>query len=120
MLEAGAVGQDVDRPELAHTRRDQFLDPRRVGEVGVGIGHLHAVPVGEPGPGAFDFLCVAQPVEHDGAAPRRERIRDGEPNAAGSARHQRGLVAEHLVFSLPQSDRQAQPRPERPVAASTH
>ena len=31
----------------------------------------------------------------------RERIRDREPNAAGATRHQRGLVAEHLVSFLP-------------------
>ena len=62
-------------------------------------------------------LRITQSIEHDGAALRRERIRDREPNAAGTTRHQRGLVAEHLVSFLPNFRRNRNdPEQCRPVS----
>ncbi len=96
MLHARIVDEDVDRAELARRIGDHLADLGGLRHVGAGIADLHAVLGGEVALDAVDGCGVAEPVEHDGAAFRRERRGDAESDAAGGPGDDGDLAFQHI------------------------
>ena len=78
-LDAGIVDQDIDPAERVIDLLDQGRDLVSLGQVGAIEQHLDAVIGGQSGANFFDFGRIAETVEHDLRALRRQPFAMASP-----------------------------------------
>jgi hypothetical protein len=96
MLDAGIVDEHVEPAEAVKRHVDHAGDRVGLRHVGTRIGDRNAKIGVDRLLRRFDLLGLAEAVEHDSCACRRERAGDAETDAAGRAGHQRHLSFEGL------------------------
>ncbi len=85
VLDAGIVDQDVDAAELGAGALDQRRHLGGLRHVGRVVAHRDAMRRGEPRARRLDLLGLAEAVQRDRGAGRRQRLGDAEADAAGRA-----------------------------------
>jgi hypothetical protein len=74
VLDARAIDQNIQAAKFARREGDQIRDLVRLEHVGAVIEHGHAIGIGETLALFFDFIGIAQTIEHDVGAVRRQSL----------------------------------------------
>ena len=90
MADDGIVDENVDCPQPGDCRLYQLLHGARYGKVCPVVEHGHTCPPFEIGAFRPKRLCRFEAIQHHRAPGERQRLGDGEPQALGRSRHQRG------------------------------